>query len=121
MNILNNIKAWRVIFILTAFFANDPKVKLSAKSEEILSFEADIRPIFKAACFHCHGEEKKKHGGLDVRLVHLMKTGGESGAAIVSEKPDQSLLWKKIASDKMPDGPKTVSYTHLTLPTICSV
>ena len=42
MNILNNIKAWRVIFILTAFFANDPKVKLSAKSEEILSFEADV-------------------------------------------------------------------------------
>ena len=109
MNILNNIKAWRVIFILTAFFANDHKVKLSAKSEEILSFEADIRPIFKAACFHCHGEEKKKHGGLDVRLVHLMKTGGESGAAIVSEKPDQSLLWKKIASDKMPDGPKKLT------------
>ncbi|MEE2943107.1 MAG: DUF1553 domain-containing protein [Verrucomicrobiota bacterium] len=63
----------------------------------------------KAACFHCHGEEKKKRGGLDVRLVHLMKTGGESGAAIVAGKPESSLLWKQIAQDKMPDGPKKLT------------
>ena len=42
-------------------------------------------------------------------LVHLMKTGGESGAAIVPEKPVQSLLWKQISSDKMPDGPKKLT------------
>ena len=97
------------MFILAAFFANSAQLKLAAKSVKILSFEADVRPILKAACFHCHGEEKKKHGGLDVRLVHLMKTGGESGAAIVPEKPDQSLLWKQIISDKMPDGPKKLT------------
>lgn len=97
------------MFILAAFFANSAQLKLAAKSVKIISFEADVRPILKAACFHCHGEEKKKHGGLDVRLVHLMKTGGESGAAIVPEKPDQSLLWKQIISDKMPDGPKKLT------------
>jgi len=74
-----------------------------------LTFEAKVRPILKAACFHCHGEEKKKRGGLDVRLVHLMKTGGESGAAIVAGKPESSLLWKQIAQDKMPDGPKKLT------------
>ena len=74
-----------------------------------LKFESDVRPILKAACFHCHGEDKKKRGGLDVRLVHLMKTGGDSGAAIVPGNPEASLLWKQIASDEMPDGPKKLT------------
>ena len=74
-----------------------------------LTFEAQVRPILKAACFHCHGEEKKKRGGLDVRLVHLMKTGGKSGTAIVAGKPESSLIWKQIAEDKMPDGPKKLT------------
>ena len=76
---------------------------------ETLTFETNIRPILKAACFHCHGEEEKKRGGLDVRLVHLMKTGGDSGAAIVLGKPEASLLWKQISSDEMPDGPKKLT------------
>ena len=109
MKIHNTITSWQIVFILTIFFANSVQLKLAAQSVKILSFEADVRPILKAACFHCHGEEKKKHGGLDVRLVHLMKTGGESGAAIVPEKPDQSLLWTQIVSDKMPDGPKKLT------------
>jgi len=73
---------------------------------EALKFETDVRPILKAACFHCHGEEKKKRSGLDVRLVHLMQTGGDSGEAIVPGAPEASLLWQQVASDEMPDGPK---------------
>ena len=76
---------------------------------EALKFETDVRPILKAACFHCHGEEKKKRGGLDVRLVHLMQTGGDSGEAIVPGDPEDSLLWQQVASDEMPDGPKKLT------------
>ncbi len=76
---------------------------------EALKFETDVRPILKAACFHCHGEEKKKRGGLDVRLVHLMQTGGDSGEAIVPGDPEASLLWQQVASDEMPDGPKKLT------------
>ena len=76
---------------------------------EALKFETDVRPILKAACFHCHGEEKKKSGGLDVRLVHLMQTGGDSGEAIVPGDPEASLLWQQVASDEMPDGPKKLT------------
>lgn len=32
------------------------------------SFEADVRPILKAHCFHCHGDQGKVEGGLDLRL-----------------------------------------------------
>ncbi|MED5494838.1 MAG: DUF1549 domain-containing protein, partial [Verrucomicrobiota bacterium] len=76
---------------------------------EALKFETDVRPILKAACFHCHGEEKKKRGGLDVRLVHLMQTGGDSGEAIVPGDPEASLLWQQVASGEMPDGPKKLT------------
>ena len=80
-----------------------------AAHAEALRFETDVRPILKAACFHCHGEEKKKRGGLDIRLVHLMQTGGDSGAAVVPGDPDASLLWQQVASDEMPDGPKKLT------------
>ena len=48
-----------------------------------VSYETDVRPILKAHCFHCHGEEEELGGGLDLRLKHLMLTGGDSGPAIV--------------------------------------
>ena len=55
-----------------------------------LTFEKDIRPIFKTHCFHCHGEEGKTKGGLDLRLKRLLTKGGETGPAIVAGKPDSS-------------------------------
>jgi len=60
-------------------------------------------------CFQCHGEEEELHGGLDLRLVRLMKAGGESGESIVPGKADVSLLWKRIESDEMPEGTKKLS------------
>ena len=38
-----------------------------------ITFEEDIRPILKANCFQCHGEEKKLQGGLDLRLRKLIE------------------------------------------------
>ncbi len=77
--------------------------------EEQLVFERDVRPIFKAMCFHCHGEEPKVQGGIDLRLVRLIARGGESGPALVPGDIDKSLLWERIESDEMPEGPKKLS------------
>ena len=44
---------------------------LCAGADEPLTFERDVRPIFKAQCFQCHGEEKELKAGLDLRLVKL--------------------------------------------------
>ncbi len=74
-----------------------------------LTFEKDIRPIFKTHCFQCHGEEGKTKGGLDVRLKRLLIKGGEHGPAIVSGRPDSSLLYKNIVSGEMPKGGKKLS------------
>ncbi len=74
-----------------------------------LHYETDVRPIMKAMCFQCHGEEAELHGGLDVRLVRLLTKGGESGAAIVPGDSSNSLLWRRIESDEMPEGAKKLS------------
>ncbi len=69
-----------------------------------LTFERDVRSIFKAHCFECHGETKQLKGELDLRLKRFLVSGGESGAAIVPGKPDASLLIERVAAGDMPPG-----------------
>lgn len=78
-------------------------------NEPRLQFERDVRPILKAHCFHCHGEESKLEGGLDTRLVRQMVAGGDSGPAIVVGSAERSLLWKRIQSGEMPPKGKGLS------------
>jgi len=86
----------------------------SAARSEIL-YETHIRPIFKAMCFQCHGEEAEHQGGLDLRLVRLMVAGGDSGSAIKEKAPTESLLWQRIESDEMPEGEKKLSANEKNL------
>ena len=73
-----------------------------SQNQRPLTFERDIRPIFKTHCFHCHGEAERREGGLDVRLRRLLVTGGESGAALAPGKPAESYLLERLASGDMP-------------------
>lgn len=94
------------ILSLFVFFLS---LSLTADSEAVPLFEKDVRPILKVACFHCHGEGGEREGELDVRLVRLLQTGGESGSAIVPGDPEASLLWRRIESNEMPEGEKKLS------------
>jgi mono/diheme cytochrome c family protein len=75
-----------------------------AAEEPLFSFEASVRPILKAHCFQCHGEQGKREGGLDLRLRRLLVTGGDSGPAIVAGKPAESHLLKRVRDGEMPPG-----------------
>ena len=80
-----------------------------------LTFESQIRPILKANCFHCHGEEDKVEGKLDLRLARLLVKGGESGASIVPGQAEQSLLVKRISSGEMPPSEKKLTLQQIDL------
>ena len=54
-------------------------------------FENQIRPVLVETCFRCHGDSKVS-GMLRVDSREALLKGGESGAAIVPGKPDESLL-----------------------------
>ncbi len=66
-------------------------------------FENEVRPLLAQRCFECHGEDEQSG---DLRLDSLagMLGGGESGAAIVPGKPDESMMIEAInyESPEMP-------------------
>jgi len=72
------------------------------------AFEADVLPILNAHCLQCHGGVHQKNG-LDLRTLPAALKGGKSGVVIVPGKPDESLLWKKLAKDEMPKTDNKVS------------
>ena len=78
-------------------------------------FETDVRPILKAHCWQCHGEEDELKGGLDTRLARFLVRGGESGPAVVPGKHAASLLYERVFSGEMPPGSKTISASEISI------
>lgn len=70
-----------------------------------VAFERDVRPILKASCFHCHGEEESAEASLDLRLARFIQRGGDSGPAIVPGDRNASLLFQRVRDAEMPPDP----------------
>lgn len=70
---------------------------MSAKGDDVadLLFENSIRPVLVETCFRCHGDTKIS-GMLRIDSREALMQGGESGAAIVPGKPEESLLLMAI-------------------------
>ena len=75
--------------------------KASPDGESSLGFARDIKGVLSKFCFECHGVEHQE-AKLDLRTVESILAGGESGAAIVSGKPDESILFEMIHDEQMP-------------------
>jgi mono/diheme cytochrome c family protein len=73
-----------------------------------LSYEKDILPLFRTKCLSCHGEFQPKTG-FDIRTLGSVLQGGHSGPAVTPGVPEKSLLYKVLASGKMPPTPKKLS------------
>ena len=69
------------------------------------SFQDEIRPLLQAKCVRCHGG-KTTRGDLNLTTPAGAMKGGQSGPVIVPGKPDDSLLYDKVHSGKMPPGQK---------------
>jgi mono/diheme cytochrome c family protein len=70
-----------------------------------VDFDREMRPIFSAQCYSCHGPEKHK-GGLRLDDKAAAMAGGTSGAAILVGKGEESPLVKRLRGvgddDQMP-------------------
>jgi cytochrome c553 len=60
-------------------------------------FESRIRPVLVENCYKCHSREADKvRGGLMLDTREAILHGGNSGPALVSGKPDESMLIQAI-------------------------
>lgn len=82
-------------------------------SKSAITFEHDVRPLLKAYCFHCHGEEDELSGSLDLRLRRFMAVGGDSGPAIVPGQHAESVLYQRLVDEEMPPGDEKLSAEDL--------
>ena len=82
---------------------------------EVLTFEKDVRPIFKAFCLDCHGGGDALKGRLDLRLKRFAERGGDSGPAVVAGRPQESLLVERLKNGEMPPGEKKVPAEQIVL------
>src|SRR5687768_12679534 len=59
-------------------------------------FEAKIRPLLAERCYECHGEKKQK-GGLRLDSAAAVRSGGDSGTALVAGRPEESRIIKAVS------------------------
>ena len=85
-------------------------------ADAVLSFEKDVRPIVKAHCTHCHGEEEKPEGGLDLRLRRFMDKVLKNGDhVLVPGQPEKSELVQAIRRGDMPKKGKLLTETEVAI------
>lgn len=88
---------------------------LGTETSPRITFEEDIRPVFKAYCFDCHGASEKPKGGLDLRLKKFAQKGGKSGSSLKENAPEQSHLLQRMKSGEMPPSEKKVPAEKIAL------
>lgn len=94
------IAGWLLFAVPFAIAEDVPRESFSP--EQLDFFEAQVRPLLARHCYECHSAKAKAPKGhlrLDNRALAIK--GGESGAALVPHKPEESLLiaavrWKAL-------------------------
>ncbi|MCC6490218.1 MAG: DUF1553 domain-containing protein [Candidatus Hydrogenedentes bacterium] len=64
----------------------------SALADDPVVFDRDLKPVFAASCYGCHGPEKQK-GGLRLDSPEAILQGGDNGPVLTPGKPDESPLF----------------------------
>jgi Protein of unknown function (DUF1549)/Protein of unknown function (DUF1553)/Planctomycete cytochrome C len=105
---------WMSLVLLVAILLGIVSTDLSAQGrpepkptpEQVKFFETEVLPVLKGNCFACHGGEKKIKGGLRLTTHEGLVKGGESGPAILIDKPADSLLLLALQHDELKMPPR---------------
>jgi cytochrome c553 len=94
MTCLLTLRCFGLLFTLAIVLASNAVAAEPTDSDDAF-FERQVRPLLAEKCFSCHGRgQRKGELSLDSRAGVLQ--GGESGAAAVVGKPEESLLVQAV-------------------------
>ncbi len=79
-------------------------------------FERDVRPIFEANCFSCHGGTVML--GLDLRTATSIQRGSHEGPVVVKGSPQESRLYEKVSTRAMPPPAFNMKLTDAEIETV---
>ena len=80
------------------------------------SWERDVRPILRARCTLCHGEEEAPEGGVDLRLRRFLDRSVDgAGPLVVPGDPAAGELLRVIRAGEMPKSGKPVTAEELAV------
>ena len=74
----------------------------------------EVQPIFDANCIDCHTGNFPS-GGLNLMDYENLMEGDNSGAVIIPEDYESSLLWQRLDSGEMPEGGDPLSQADIDL------
>lgn len=97
------------VLLCVLLAADEPARTVPTTAEQLRFFETNVRPVLAEHCAKCHGE-KKQWAGLRLDSREAILRGGDSGAAIVPGKPNESRLIRAVRYEdenlKMPEDGK---------------
>lgn len=97
---MKKIVSLALLSAATAWSANAAGPDLSklppAADKQGLTYAKDIRPLFEASCFRCHGDQRPK-AGLKLNSLEAALKGGEDGKVIIPGKSTDSPLLIAVA------------------------
>ena len=97
------------LLLCVVLTAEQPANNSPPTAEQLRFFETNVRPVLVEHCQKCHGA-KKQWAGLRLDSREALLRGGDSGAAIVPGKPNESLLIRAVQQIddklKMPEDGK---------------
>jgi mono/diheme cytochrome c family protein len=79
-----------VMFVATLASAADDK--------NPVTYNDDIKPIFRQHCLKCHGDDKQE-SGLNLQNFQAAIKGGSGGKAVVAGRASASLLYEAITNE----------------------
>ncbi len=101
------IWAFCLVFVACPARAAEPISPPAATPEGVEFFEKRIRPLLVQHCYACHSAKAENlQGGLWLDSRAGVLKGGETSAALVPGKPDESLLIKAVRYEDLEMPPK---------------